>query len=79
VEARARSERKVFSAKGQPQWRRKVMTVGFLFEAGRASFVHEGALLLSFGAGDIVGDVGGSQELNSWRKVIVWLGRDALG
>lgn len=30
VEAAARKERKVFLAKGQPQWRRKVRKVGFL-------------------------------------------------
>lgn len=29
VEAVKRKDRKVFSAKGQPQWRRKVRIVGF--------------------------------------------------
>lgn len=56
---------------GQPQWRRKVMTVGLPFWGGNESFSDEGALDPISGAGERVSDVGDIHELSSCWKVIL--------
>lgn len=53
AEAAVRKDRNVFSAKGQPQWRRKVRIVGFLSGWGSWSFDVEGALAPMDGMGHV--------------------------
>jgi hypothetical protein len=64
-EAMERREMNVFSAKGQPQWRRKVMSVGLLSVAGRDSFGDEGALEPMVGTGEVEREVGKAQDESS--------------
>ena len=53
AEAAARKDRNVFSAKGQPQWRRKVRIVAFSSEVGSRSLNTDGVLAPIEGMGDV--------------------------
>ncbi len=53
AEAAVRNDRKVFSANGQPQWRRKVRMVGFLSELGSWRVGVDGALVPIEGVGEM--------------------------
>ena len=53
AEASETKERKVFSAKGHPQWRRKVRIVGFPLGFGSWSSDVDGALAEMGGMGDV--------------------------
>ena len=53
AEAAARKDWNVFSAKGQPQWRRKVRIVAFSSEVESWSFDPDGALAPMEGMGDV--------------------------
>lgn len=70
-EAVLRRLRKVFSAKGQPQWRRKVMIVGLREDGRRGSLVVEGVWLPIEGGGEVGRGLGEVQDECSWRNVIV--------
>jgi len=55
----------VFSAKGQPQCRKNIMTVGFPFGLGTCSFEFVGAFDPTSGAGDVLMAGGVFQLLSS--------------
>ena len=67
TEAVARKDRKVFSAKGQPQWRRKVSIVGFPSSWGRWSCEVDGTLAPIDGMGE-----GGSWEGKVQEAISCW-------
>ena len=71
AEAAARRDRKVFSAKGHPQWRRKVRIVGFSSELGSWSFGVDGALAPIEGLGDVESWEGKTHDAASCRNVMV--------
>jgi len=60
-----RIRRKVFSAKGQPQWRRKTIIAGLWSPQGRTRRGDEGAWEPRVGRGESVRGEGVSQERNS--------------
>ena len=60
-----RRKRKVFSAKGQPQWRRKAMRVGLLGAGGMLSWDVEGAWEPIVGRGALESEGGKAQEESS--------------
>ena len=60
-----RRETKVFSAKGQPQWRRKAMRVGLLGAGGMLSWGVEGAWEPIVGRGALEREGGKAQEESS--------------
>lgn len=64
---------KVFSAKGPPQWRRKVSTVDFPLRSWEASLGVDGALEATRGAKETDTGEGESQDASSCWKVIVRL------
>ena len=70
TEAVARKDRKVFSAKGQPQWRRKVSIVGFPSGSGRWSCEVDGTLAPMDGMGEEESWEGNVQDASSCRKVM---------
>lgn len=61
----ARRERKVFSAKGHPQWRRKVITRSFPLASGMGSSGVEGALSPVEGGDAVEMEGGDSHDLSS--------------
>lgn len=71
AEAAARKDRKVFSAKGHPQWRRKVIIVGFTLGLGSGSFDVDGALTAMDGMGDVESRDGKIHDAASCWKVMV--------
>lgn len=71
MEAAARKDRNVFSAKGHPQWRRKVRIVGFSSEVGSCSFDIEGALAPTDGTGDVESLEGNIHDAASCWKVMM--------
>lgn len=70
--ATSRKSRNVFSAKGQPQWRRNVITVGLSLEDG-CSLLVCGALEPTAGDEVAVSWVGAHHEDNSCWKVMLGL------
>jgi hypothetical protein len=71
--------RKVFSAKGQPQWRRKEIMVGLPSCAGikRFSLGVEGAGWLMVGGSAVWSRDGVIQDQNSvWKVMVDWEGED---
>lgn len=66
-EVMERREMNVFSAKGQPQWRRKVTRVGLPLVGGRDRCGVEGALEPMVGTGEVEreGEVGKAQDESS--------------
>ena len=64
-EAIERRARKVFSAKGQPQWRRKATRVGLLGAGGMLSWGVEGAWEPIVGRGALEREGGKAQEESS--------------
>ena len=71
AEAAARKAKKVFSANGQPQWRKKVRMVGFSSDEGRWSFDVGGALAPMAGTGAMESWEGNIHDAASCRKLIV--------
>ena len=71
AEAAARRDRNVFSAKGHPQWRKKVRIVGFSSELGSWSFDVDGALAPMEGMGDAESWEGNIHDAASCWKVMV--------
>ncbi len=67
-----RRERRVFSAKGQPQWRRNVTTVGLPSERGKASCSGmDGAGEGIEGGWEMAMKIGEVHEEISWRRVMI--------
>ena len=64
-EAIERRARNVFSAKGQPQWRRKAMMVGFPGAGGLLSWAVVGAREPIVGRGALDREGGKAQEESS--------------
>ena len=73
AEAAARRDWNVFSAKGQPQWRRKVIIIGFSWGLGSCSFdvdVDDGLVPMD-GTGDVESWEGKIHDAASCWKVMV--------
>jgi hypothetical protein len=58
---------------GQPQCRRKDIIIGFPSLSGTGSLEDEGALESISGTGDICRAGGLFHELNSWKRVMVFM------
>lgn len=71
ADAAARKDRKVFSAKGHPQWRKKVRIVGLLSGLGSWSFDVDGALAPMDGVGEVERWEGNIHDAASCWKVMM--------
>ncbi len=70
IKLRRVDTRNCLYAQGQPQWRRKAMTVGLPFGFGIGSFEEDGAFAPTSGAGEVVMAFGLIHERSSCWNVI---------